>query len=79
MKVKSTLLKRIKVCLIYLIHDDFKVGLIEQCPKCKSIEITKTRSYEKQFENGSEYNAGYKCDKCGAEASIIEEWYYHAK
>lgn len=79
MKVKSTFFKRLRVCLTYLIHNDFKAGLIEQCPKCKSIRITKISSWEKELQNGSEYHAGYKCDSCGSEASIIEEWYYHAK
>lgn len=79
MKTKLTLLKKLKVCFTFLIHDDFTSCLIEQCPNCKSIKISKLRSSEQVYSKGSEYHAYYQCNDCGSEAKAIEEWYFDSK
>ena len=76
MKKSLTLKEKLKACLVFILDETFKLGLIESCPKCGSIKVIKTSSREKLMSKGSEYHANYKCKKCGAEATVIEEWHY---
>ena len=76
MKKSLTLKEKLKACLVFILDETFRLGLIESCPKCGSVHIIKTYSWEKQMPKGSDYHANYKCKKCGAEATVIEEWHY---
>ena len=76
MKKSLTLKEKLKACLVFILDETYRLGLIESCPKCGSVNIIKTSSWEELTPKGSDYHANYKCKKCGAEATIIEEWYY---
>ena len=76
MKKSLTLKEKLKACLVFILDETFRLGLIESCPKCGSVNIIKTCSWEEQMSKGSDYHANYKCKKCGAEATVIEEWHY---
>ena len=76
MKKSLTLKEKLEACWVFILDETFRLGLIESCPNCGSVNVVKTYSWEKQTSKGSDYHATYKCKKCGAEATVIEEWHY---
>lgn len=79
MKSRLTLIRKLKICLIFLKDGVFNNGLVEQCPRCGSTSVTNIQSAEKDTETGSEYSAIYSCNKCDAVATVEEHWQYNVR
>ena len=76
MKNKIGLKQKILMFICLMTDGTYANGLIEVCPRCGSYNFTKEDTTESDTESGYVYNATYICKKCGAKATVKEEWKY---
>lgn len=69
MKKKPSKIDKLKIALHYLMDKEPMTCVC--CSKCGSIHV----KFINEVTEGDKYYSTYKCNKCGAEALNMEQWY----